>query len=70
MELEAHPLATVIVKINSGKNHQCGLIVREVKLNEEEDIYIVSKYLPTKILTNYINYKGERVTLPWKRLVP
>lgn len=59
MELENHHLATVTVKINSSKNNEWVLRVKEVKSKEEEDIYTVSKHVPKETL---INYKGKLVT--------
>lgn len=48
MELENHLLATVTVKINSSKNNEWVLGVKEVKSKEEEDIYTVSKHFPQR----------------------
>ena len=46
------------------------LIVGEVKLNKEEDIYIISKYLPQKYLLIALITRGERATLQWRSLAP
>lgn len=53
LELESCHLATIIIIIGSGKNHQWILKLGEnLKKN---NIYMVSMYIPTKLLTTNKN---------------
>lgn len=56
MILENHHFATITINICSGKNQQLMLVssVKEVnEFHEEQDIYMVSKYLP-RLCINHV----------------
>lgn len=63
-ELENYHLATIIVINDSCKNHQRMLKLVGENFVEEQDIYINSKYLPTKFILH-----RKIVTFWWKNPV-
>lgn len=63
MELKNHQLATIVLMIDLGKNHQWLKLIGK-SFFEKQDIYTVSKYLPTEQLSITIGkqmqlYSGE-----------